>query len=249
MINSEDSIRAATPTSTVPGDWPRNATRVEIDRDLLVANGIYTLNATDPRARPFVHLRSQVLDGLEGLGGRILAVTSASAANGKSHVAANLACALSRVRETALIDLHLRRPVISDRFGLPSIEGLGSFLRSKDDQGQIELRVEGERLAIHAAGPQIEETSDLMMSPRLGALFAQVHRDPDEPVCIVDTPPILEGDDMLLIAKHVDGVLLVIEEGRTTRAQVIESLRLLNGTPILGTLLNKAMDPLAALHR
>jgi Mrp family chromosome partitioning ATPase len=194
-------------------------------------------------------MRAQVLNGLSQIKGRVLAVTSAAALNGKSHVAANLACAISRVRETTLVDLHLRRPVLGDRFGLPAVDGVGSYLDGSNELGQLGFGITGERLSIHPAGRASDDSSMLLSSNRIDELFAQFHRDPAEPVCIVDTPPVLENDDMLLIAKHVDAILFVIEEGKTTRNETVESFRLLNGTPVLGTVMNKAMDPLAALHR
>ncbi|WP_118857268.1 CpsD/CapB family tyrosine-protein kinase [Sphingomonas mesophila] len=244
-----EPIKGLIPPVPVQSDWARNSLTAAIDHAFLKSNGIYALDSKDPRSRPFVQLRSQILKGLEGLGGRVIAVTSASAANGKSHVAANLACALSRVRSTTLIDLHLRRPVIGERFGLTADQGVGAYLAGDEADVQLGLQIEGERLTVHTSGPAIDDSSDLLMSPRLERFFAQIHRDPDEPVCVVDTPPVLESDDMTLIARQVDGLLVVIEEGRTTKTQMIETLRLLEGVPIVGTLLNKAMDPLAPLHR
>ena len=238
-----DDLRAS------PGgeDWRRNSRTIVPKSDHLLENGIYGLHHKDPRARPFILLRSQVLNALGQTKGRVLAVTSASASNGKSHVAANLACAISRVRETSLIDLHLRRPVIGDRFGLPAVDGVSSYLEGSNDLGQLSFRIQDERLAIHTAGRATDDSSELLLSPRLGKLFSQWQASPEEPICIVDTPPVLESDDMLLISKQVDGILFVVEEGRTTRHEMVESFRLLNGTPVLGTLLNKTISPLAGL--
>lgn len=230
-------------------DWRRNYRNIVPKGDHLLDNGIYGFHPKDPRARPFISLRTQVLNALAASTGRIVAVTSATAANGKSHVAANLACAMSRVRETILIDLHLRRPVIGPRFGLPDVPGVGSFLNGRDDIIDSSFRIEDESLTIHAAGEATDDASDLLLSPRLAQLLSRNPEGRELPFCIVDTPPVLEGDDMLLIAPQVDGILFVVEEGRTTKRDLVESFRLLDGAPVLGTLLNKATDPLAILHR
>ena len=118
-----------------------------------------------------------------------------------------------------------------------------------DQVSDLSFRIEGEQLTIHAAGESSEDSSDLLLSPRLAELFSRNPDGRDLPFCIVDTPPILEGDEMLLIARQVDSILFVVEEGRTTKHDLVESFRLLNGAPVLGTLLNKAMNPLAVLHR
>ncbi|GAA4722696.1 CpsD/CapB family tyrosine-protein kinase [Sphingomonas lutea] len=234
--------------AAVASDWRLNSRNIVAKGDHLLDHGIYALDHKDPRARPFILLRSQVLNALEKLEGRVLAVTSASALNGKSHVAANLACAISRVRETALVDLHLRRPVIGTRFGLPAVDGIRSYLEGSNDLGQLSFRLQDERLAIHAAGTASEDSSDLLLSPRFGKFFSTLHAGPEEAICIIDTPPVLESDDMLLISKQVDGVLFVIEEGKTTKSELVESFRLLNGTPVVGTLLNKAIKPFGGIH-
>ena len=235
--------------SPTASDWRRNDRRVQAQAEHLAEHGIYGLNAQDPRARPFILLRSQLLNALSQIEGRVLAVTSATASNGKSHVAANLACALSRVRPTVLVDLHLRRPVIAERFGLPLGMGVTSYLHQDSDLAHMSFQIDGERLAIHAAGDVSDDPSDLLMSPRLGRLFDELHGEPEGSICIVDTPPVLESDDMLLLAKQVDGILFVVEEGRTTKAEIVESFRHLNGTPIVGTLLNKSIGALQGLHR
>ena len=56
---------------------------------------------------------------------------------------------------------------------------------------------------------------------------------------IVDLPPVFASDDTLLTAARLDGYLLVVEYGRNTAEQVRESLRLLDPTPCLGTILNR----------
>ena len=248
-MTPDDPIQGTGASEVAEGTWPRNARNIAARAEHLAENGIYALDPRDPRARPFNLMRAQVLNGLSQVKGRVLAITSASALNGKSHVAANLACAISRVRETTLVDLHLRRPVIGERFGLPAIDGVSAYLDGSNELGQLGFGITGERLSIHAAGNATEDSSMLLTSQRIDELFAQFHRDPAEPICIVDTPPVLESDDMLLIAKQVDAVLFVVEEGKTTRNETLESFRLLNGTTVLGTVMNKAMDPLAALHR
>lgn len=235
------------PFNTGSSDWRRNYRNIAPKGDHLLEHGIYGFHPKDPRARPFISLRTQILNALAISNGRVLAVTSATASNGKSHVAANLACAISRVRETILIDLHLRRPVIGYRFGLPEVPGIGSYLKDTDEVSDLSFRVEDEKLTIHAAGEPSED-SDLLHSPRLNELFSQNADGRDLPFCIVDAPPVLEGDEMLLIARQVDSILFVVEEGRTTKHDLVESFRLLDGSPILGTLLNKAMDPLSGLY-
>ena len=61
------------------------------------------------------------------------------------------------------------------------------------------------------------------------------------PICIVDTPPTLVQDDLSRIAAVVDGVILVVEEGKTSKGLIREAEAMLTPAPIIGTILNKSL--------
>jgi len=211
--------------------------------DDLLDWGIYGLEASDPRARPFVLLRSQILATAEKMNARCLAVTSPGAGNGKSYIAANLATSISRVAEVCLVDLHLRRPVIGEWFETPEKGGMAGCLSGRHNLNEAHYRLEHERLSIFPAGTSHEDASALLSQGLLDTFVSQLRALPGEPICIIDCPPMLENDDMLLIARHVDAVILVAEEGKTTQREITESARMLKRTPILGTLLNNSIVP------
>jgi protein-tyrosine kinase len=213
-----------------------------LDRAVLLESGIFGFEYMDERAQPFNLLRSQLLRKLAPTGGRVIAISSTQPQNGKSFVAANLAAALSLIQPTILVDLDLRRPTVARRFGLPECAGVDDFLRGKLQVADILCKVAGRDLAIVPVRVPLENSADLLASARADALFEGLRNAPGSPVCIIDTPPILEGDDMLIIAKHVDGVLLVIEEGQTSQHELREALRILLPTPLLGTILNRSIS-------
>ncbi len=219
---------------------PAGAPEVKLDRNFLLNNNIFSFETMDERAQPFVLLRSQVLRRLAPGGGRIVAVTSTQPRNGKSFVAANLAAALSQIQPTFLVDLDLRRPTVRDRFGLPACAGAEDYLRGRQRLAEVGCRV-GERLRLLPVREALDNSADLLASPRGTTLFEELRATPGAPVCIIDTPPILEADEMMIIARHVDGVLLVVEEGRTRSEDLTEALRMLHPTPLLGTILNRSV--------
>lgn len=234
------------PALELRGADRRNAfvggTAIPAEDDLL-NRGVFGLNAGDPRARPFVLLRTQLLNIMDGMKVRFLAVTSPKAANGKSYVAANLATAISRVEDVCLLDLHLRRPVIAEWFATPASGGVSACLTGRGTLRDAHFRIEHERLNIFPAGDPRDDTSTLLSSSLLSIFMSQMRSLPGDPICIIDCPPVLENDDMMLIAKHVDGVLLIAEEGRTTRRDITDSIRMLGSTRIIATLLNKSIVP------
>lgn len=213
-----------------------------LDRD------VYGLDPNDSRARPFILLRTQILSALSGMKGRILAITSPTAANGKSYVAANLAAAISRVEDVCLVDLHLRRPVLGEWFELTEQAGTSTYLAGEHSLADIHYRLDGERLNIFPAGVAQYDAPQLLSSVSMAGLFNELRNLPGGPVCIIDTPPVLENDDLLLIAKYVDAAVLVVEEARNTRREIAQTMGLLGSTSLLGTLLNKSILPAGLPH-
>ncbi len=217
---------------------------VRVSEDL-VDWGVYGLEPSDPRARPFVLLRTQIMATAQRMKARCIAVTSPKAGEGKSYVAANLATAISRVADVCLVDLHLRRPVVAEWFDLPAKGGTAGVLGGRQSMAEGYYRVEGERLGIIPVGLLQEDASMLVSLGTVDTLVEQLRGLPGEPLCILDCPPVLENDDMLQIARHVDAIILIAEEGKTTQGDLGESARLLRPTPVLGTLLNRSIVPAA----
>lgn len=222
---------------------PKGAERgeISIDRARLLENGIFGLNNMDQRSRSFILLRSQIVKGFHTDGGRILAITSTQAGNGKSFITANLASALCLIQPTILIDLDLRRPTMGERFGLTVDVGIDDYLLGDCEWEEVGQKVEGLDLTLYPVRLPRRDSSSLLASDRLTDAMRLIKAVSDPVICIIDTPPALVLDDIMLIARNVDGILLVVEEGRTTASDVKEAQRLLSPTRIVGAVLNKSI--------
>ncbi|MFW2830593.1 CpsD/CapB family tyrosine-protein kinase [Sphingomonas sp. ID0503] len=214
----------------------------EVSADHLLENRIFSVRTGDIRARPFKMLRSQLRKIMQARGAKLIGVTSASPGVGKSFVAANLAIAMARVAEASvyLIDIDLRRPALGPRFGVTDHPGLQDYLTGvTPNLADVAVRVNDEQLALITAQDRGLASAELLASPQADALFAAARALPEESVAIFDMPPIFADDDAVIIAERLDGVLVVVEDGLTTRKQVQETIRLLQPTPCLGTVLNR----------
>jgi Mrp family chromosome partitioning ATPase len=56
---------------------------------------------------------------------------------------------------------------------------------------------------------------------------------------IFDCPPLLTVPDSLVFSSYVDGIILVVETGRTAKAQIRNAIELLDGKNILGLVMNR----------
>lgn len=214
---------------------------VSVDRERLMRNGIFGFEHLDPRAHSFILLRSQILSDFYFPGGRILAVTSMRTGNGKSYVAANLAAALSLIHPTVLVDLDLRRASLRERFNLAEGYGVDDYLNGDVPFAGIGRTLDMTDLTVFPVRERRQNSSTLLASPRLSAMFSTIRALAGGPICIVDTPPVLALDDIMLISRAGDAVLLVIEEGRTTGREISEAVRLLGVGNVFGSVLNKSL--------
>ena len=85
----------------------------------------------------------------------------------------------------------------------------------------------------------IENSSELLSSPRMKDLLAWIRQHSDPAIVIFDMPPILAGDDVLAICPDIDAVLFVVAEGQTDRESLENAMSLLADSNLLGVVLNK----------
>jgi capsular exopolysaccharide synthesis family protein len=175
-----------------------------------------------------------------------LLVTSASPAEGKSTVAANLALAHARQgRKTLLIDADLRRPSLHKRFQIPAAGGLASVLLEGADWRTAVTAADGvPELSILPAGAPSRRATDLI-GKGLVPLLDEAVQIYD--LVIVDAPPTLGFAEPLEIATIVDGVIVVARAGETERkvvSSVLASLQRLRAN-IVGVVLNQIQKNMA----
>lgn len=194
------------------------------------------------QADAYKMLRTQVLQRLRANGWNSLAVVSPDGGAGTSLTAANLAISLVReVRHTVLlVDVNLRQPALHALFGYPASAGLSEYLTQDIELGPLLFSPGIERLVVLPGGTPVLNSSELLSSPRMTRLMAELKNRYPERIVLYDLPAALAGDDVLAFSPHVEACLLVAEEGRTSRDDLERTVDLLHATPILGTVLNKS---------
>ena len=167
-------------------------------------------------------------------------VTSSAAGEGKTVVAANLAIAFAQAeRATILVDADLRKPDMHRAFQLPDGLGLSDALARTDLPLERVLRpTEQPNLRVVPSGSLRPNPSELLASQRMRAIVDEVRRAAD--VVIVDSPPLRAVTDAAVLAGLVDGVVLVVDLGHTSRSAVRAGRQALAavGATVLGTVVN-----------
>jgi capsular exopolysaccharide synthesis family protein len=168
-------------------------------------------------------------------------ITSTIPQEGKSTVAANLACTLARRKphKTLLLEGDLRRPTVAHKFGLGRVPGLSEWLRGETESMNI-CRLEALGLWVLPAGSAPENPLELMQSGKLSLLMEQLTQWFDW--IVIDSPPVLPLADTSLWARLADGILLVTRKSVTEKQQLLRGLEALERSKLLGALVNGSTD-------
>jgi capsular exopolysaccharide synthesis family protein len=216
--------------------------QIEVGQNILSESRLIAGNPSDPRALSFKMLRTQALQIMRENGWSTIAVTGPTAGAGKSLVAINLAISMSlEVNQTVLlVDLDLRNPSIHQYFAFEPEYGLLDYLTGEAKIEDMLVNPGFKRLLILPSKGSTSESSELLSSPQMIELAKELKLRYKSRMVIYDLPPVLNTDDALVFLPNVDSTLLVVENGRNTTSEVQNSMRMLEGTNILGTVLNKA---------
>ena len=177
---------------------------------------------------------------------RTIAVTSPGAADGKTVTAINLAGALGHGAQTRvlLIDADLRRPAVAEQLHVGEVPMGLAELASQPDAGidQAIRSLDSHNIDVIAAGEPGCEVHEIFRSPRFEELLRQCRERYD--YVVIDTPPLVPVVDSSLLARLVDGVLLVVAANRTPRKLLEEGLNQLDASKVLGIVFNSDRRPL-----
>jgi polysaccharide biosynthesis transport protein len=177
----------------------------------------------------------------------VLTVTSVQPQEGKTTTVSNLGIALAEAHGRVLIiDADLRKPRIHEIFMHCNDTGLTTVLTGEEpietlnvDTVVRQTSVPG--LFIIPSGPGAPSITPLLYSARMSAFLARARKEFD--FVLIDTPPAALFSDARILAKHSDGVIVVIHAAKATRAKLnsvcLNFLR--DGTRIVGTIVNHSV--------
>lgn len=188
-------------------------------------------------------LVSILFSGENGSRPRVMVITSANPAEGKSTVVSNLGIAVAEVNQKVLlIDADLRKPRLHDVFNLRNDNGLSDLLRSKETvtvalEGAIQ-ETEVPDLYVLTSGSKTSAATSLLYSNRMPELLQKLRKEFE--TIFIDTPPMLAIPDARVMGRMVDRVIMVVRAGKTTRDAAIAARQRFSedGTQMLGTILN-----------
>ena len=178
---------------------------------------------------------------VEESGRHVVAVTSPTPGDGKTTTAINLAGALAQASETRvlLVEADLRQPRIGDQLGLGGSDTRGLADALADDGftlPDVVRHLPRFNLSVLLAGRSPASPYEALHSSRLDELLEEARSRYAH--VVVDTPPVVPVPDCRLIARRVDGFLVLVGAHRTRRELLQEALAALDPAKILGLVFN-----------
>jgi succinoglycan biosynthesis transport protein ExoP len=207
--------------------------------------GSELLISTDSRsslAEAYRQLRTSILLSTAGHAPKSLLVTSSLPAEGKTTTAINTAISLAQTgAKVLIIDADMRRPRLHSVFNINNGEGLSTVLASDLEELEVLDAIqfdEASKLFLLPSGPIPPNPAELIGSEQMSNLLALLQNNFTH--VVIDSPPIASFTDGVLIASMVDGVILVVHSGKSSRQVVRRSRQLLQdiGSKIFGVVLN-----------
>lgn len=167
-----------------------------------------------------------------------LAITSPGSGDGKSLIAANLACSFADAgHRTLLIDGDVRRGMLHAAFGLPGQPGLTDYLAGHVQLEEV-LKPTGIGLTILPSGSRGPRAPELLASQKMTDLLTELDRRFE--VILLDSAPMNAGIDAFVVGGLAKNMIVVLRAGITDRKLADAKLRMVDRLPIriLGTVLN-----------
>lgn len=173
-------------------------------------------------------LRMNLYHNFSVEGAKVICLTSAEVADGKSTVAVNLARFLAEDgKRTVIVDADLHQGKLDAILGVRRTPGLTDYVLEK--HGLITYAVPEQKFYSVPSGTPASDPSELLNRERLGGLFDELRRDFD--YIIVDCPPLPVVSDTLTLLKFADLVLSVVYVERTSRRNFALHLAALRAQP------------------
>jgi protein-tyrosine kinase len=204
-----------------------------------------------PGSDTFNILRTKVLAKMVANNWNVLAVTSPRANAGKSFTSCNLAISLAmdENHSALLLDFDFRRPSVHRYFGLQQKKGLSDFVYDNVPLPELFIQPNNiKRMKLLTAGQKATGSLELLSSSKLLNLLNELKNRYSDRIIVVDLPPLLDTADALTFLPNADACLLVVAEGECTVDDIKQSMHIIDKSKLLGTVMNKSTELMAAVY-
>jgi exopolysaccharide/PEP-CTERM locus tyrosine autokinase len=197
-------------------------------------------NPHSPFFESFRRLRTPILYPSSGKLPKTILVTSVVPHEGKGFICANLGIALAQGMEhhALMLDCDFRRPTLAQLFSLPNETGLVDHLQDNIDISLLIRKTGQAKLSLIPSGKPPRNPSELLDSSRMVSLIDELTNRYQDRIILFDSPPNIVASETSILAKHLDGVILVVRYGASKKDHVKKFIETIGPEKILGLVFN-----------
>ncbi len=226
-------------------------TALVLDKESLAERGYLIDNGTRKSIKDeFRQIKRKLLNNAFGNVAKtlhhsnLIMVSSAKPNEGKTFVAINLALsiALEQDKTVLLIDSDVLRPSVLRELGISEHPGIIEYLLGESEQvSEIIYNTDIDKLKLIPAGKPHHLSNELLASEKMAKFASELaHRYPDR-IVIFDCPPLIGVTETLVLASLMGQALIVVEESKSSIADIKAATEHLNEDLAVGLVLNKAI--------
>lgn len=197
------------------------------------------LETRSTAAEAYRVVRTSMLLSTAGNPPKTILITSGQPGEGKTTTAVNTAISLSQLGASVLIiDCDMRKPSTHKIFGLDNLRGLSTYLSRDINVESLIHKLEIPNVSLLSSGAIPPNPAELISSERMKNLLRDLGERYDH--ILIDSPPLINVTDPVILSTMVDGVMLVVHGGKSTRgvAQRARQDLVSVGAKIFGVVLN-----------
>lgn len=237
--------RNVRPTKGAEGDWVPpvywNSQSCKPDLAVLEKNRCVCFMNDALELDYYKMLRVQIMQRTKAKDWNTIMITSAVPGEGKTVTAINLAMMFARAynQTVLLVDCDLRQQKVYRYMGIASGLGVVDHLVDGRPLHEIIVWPRIPKMTMISGGRTVNESAELLGSPRMKALVEEMKRRYTDRYILLDSAPVLSGADALALSALTDGIVMVVEAGKTPLKEIQEALELMPKEKFLGFVLNK----------
>ena len=168
-----------------------------------------------------------------------LLITSSTPSEGKSTNSANIAAVFAQAeKKVLLIDSDMRKPTAHHTFAVENTMGLSDLLIRQHTIEEVLQKTTIEGLDIITSGPIPPNPTELLSSEAMDQLIEILNDKYD--LVIFDAPSVLSVTDAQILSNKCEGVILVVNTGKTEKDNVVKAKNILLASKanMLGVIMN-----------
>jgi protein-tyrosine kinase len=219
-----------------------------IDRDRLRRQSMTTPDGErTPMAESFRRIKRQILANLAAPRtgappANLVLVTSALPKEGKTFCTINLSIslALEMDRTVLLVDGDVAKPSVPQALGLEAEKGLMDVLLDRRiDLAEVLWKTDLGKLALLPVGTGHRHATELLASDAMRGLLREMAERYHDRIIVFDSPPLLAVSEASVLASQMGQIVVVVEAGKTSEAELKDALGRIDSDKVTGLLLNK----------